>query len=112
MASAPIVLERSCGVHASLSSAIHVSSLRVVPVSCSYSGSTPSFTAMTIAVGGGDVQVRSGTCVVRAAAVLLLATGASACVRSGTPSAPPLVTQVAGTIAVDGLEAPVKVIRD
>jgi penicillin amidase len=43
--------------------------------------------------------------------VLLLAAVPSACGR-GRTSPPPLVAQVAGTIAVDGLEAPVKVVRD
>jgi len=44
--------------------------------------------------------------------VLLLATAASACGRGRSSPAPPLVAQVAGTIAVDGLQAPVKVVRD
>jgi penicillin amidase len=56
--------------------------------------------------------VRSGTSVVRAAAALLLATVASACSRGRTSSAPPLVAQVAGAIAVEGIGSPVKVVRD
>ncbi|HEX7140405.1 MAG TPA: penicillin acylase family protein, partial [Vicinamibacterales bacterium] len=45
-------------------------------------------------------------------ALVLLATTAAGCGRPEAPAAPPLVAQVAGTQTVEGLEAPVRVVRD